>query len=266
MVTSPASAEPMYSVQVNMSGCAYDIRVNDGPLYENVQGFPLVVELPANRWIRNGANEISFHLTPAPGATRMDKECHCTAVVYVRDRSEDRESRREVAKLEYPGPSPVTRLGNTVIATGSFVADVPYPVFRWFTSGEIAYGEETRLQLVKEVESFHALLEAKNLDALAARVLERDKEDAAALYRSLGEQVGFSRRDYSQFFDEAAYTLRPARTATAKLRIFGNGRLARLDLSNGQSPVYYLTADRQTAGYVGMVFCLNGDGKWMVIR
>ena len=261
----PANLEPYYTVQLNMAGCVYDVRVNDAPLYENVRGYPVVVELPANRWIRNGGNELGLHLRPQAGKTALDEGAKASAVVYVREKEADRETRQQVARLEYPGAAAVDQQGAETIVRANFSAAVPFGLFRWFTSPEIS-GEGALNELLEELDNFHRLLAAKNMETILAAVRERDREDAPALYRTLEEQAASSRREYQQFFDETDYTLRPLHTKDVRLRIFGHGRLARVDMKNWQSPVYYLTADRQTAGYLTLVFCRDVQGRWVVIR
>jgi len=261
-----AAPQPYYTVQLNMAGCGYDVRVNDGPLYANVRGYPVVVEMPANRWIRDGGNEVSFHLRPQAGKAALDEGAKASAVVYVREKEADRETRREVARLEYPGAATVDRHGDETIVATRFSAAVPFGPFRWFTSPEIPAGEATLNELLGELENFQRLLAAKNMEAILAAVRARDREDAPALYQTLEEQTASSRREYQQFFDETEYTLRPLHTKDVRLRIFGHGRLALVSMKNGQSPLYYLTADRQTAGYLTLVFCRDVKGRWVVIR
>ncbi len=264
---APASAQPFYSVQLNLQGCAYDVRVNDGPVYQNVRGLPVVVEFPINRWVRNGPNEVSLHLRPGAGQSALTEDAKCAAVVYVRQKSADRDTRREVARLEYPKSAAVRREGDETIASAPFSATVPFALFRWFSSPELADGEATLSELMSELTRFHDLFAAKDIDAILAAVRQRDTEDASANYTTLAEQAAASRREYAPFFNESAYELRPLITKNVRLRLFGNRRLARVELlSNGQPPLYYLTADHRTAGYLTMVFCRDAGGKLMIIR
>lgn len=264
---APTSSQPFYTVQLNLQGCAYDVRVNDGPVYQNVKGLPLVVEFPINRWTRNGPNEVSLHLRPGAGRSALGEDAKCTAIVYLREKAADRESRREVARLEYPKSAAIRREGDETIASAPFSAAVPFPLSRWFTSAEFTDNEATLSELMRELERYHDLFAAKNIDAILAAVRERDVEDAAANYTTLPEQAASSRREYSPYFNESEHELRPLITKNVRLRLFGNGRLARVELlSNGQPPLYYLTADHQRAGYLTMVFCRDVTGKLMIIR
>jgi len=259
-------SRPFYTAQLNMEGCAYDVRVNDGPLLENLRGLPVVVEIPMNHLLRSGANEISLRLRPPEGQAALDRDTKSSAIVYVRESGEDRERRREVAKLEYPGAAPARSDGSDTVVTTTFPANVSFPLFRWFTAPEIAANDNTRAELIAEHQRFHDLLAAKNIEAILAAVRERDREHAAAYYETLSEQVADTRRGFQLLLDEGEYTLRPPQLKNPRLRIFGNGRLARLDLSNGRSPLYYMMTGAQTAVYVTLVYCRDAQGKWLVIR
>jgi len=262
----PDISQPWYTVQLDIAGCAYDVRVNGGPLYENAQGYPVTVELETNRWLRNGANELEFYLRPLQGQRNIDRDCRCKGVVYLREKSADRDARTEVARLEYPGNSPQRREGPDTIIGARFSAQVPFGLFRWFTSTEIVDSDSTRAELVAELERFHALLASRDIDTALRRLAERDSEEAAAQYRTVAERTSDSRRVLTQLLDETEFMLQPTRTRNVRLRIFGSGHLARLDMPNGQSPLYFLSADRQRAGYVELVFRRDSAGGWVVAR
>ncbi|MDR3719931.1 MAG: hypothetical protein P4K98_14120 [Bryobacteraceae bacterium] len=265
-IDSIASSRPFYTVQVNLQGCAYGVRVNDGPVYHNAKGLPLVVEFPINRWTRNGANEVSLHLRPMAGQSALNERVKCTAIVYLREKDADRETRREVARLEYPKSAVIRSERDETVASAQFSATVPFPLFRWFTSPEFADGETTLSELMRELENFHTLLAAKDIDGILAAVRVRDVEDAAANYTTMQDQVANSRREYSQFLD-SRYELRPLITNNVRLRLYGNRRLARAELlSNGQPPLYYLSADRKAASYMTLIFSRDSLNKWVIIR
>jgi hypothetical protein len=236
-------------------------------VYQNIEGLPVVAEFPINRWVRNGPNELSLYLRPAAGRGTIGKDVKCVVIVYQREKSADRETRREVARVEYPKMPATRRDGDEILASTPFSAVVPFGLFRWFTAPEIADGDVTLSELLGELEKYHALFTAKDIDAILNAVRERDREDAMANYATLADQAANSRREYSLYFSESEYELRPLITQNVRLRLFGNRRLARVELlSNGQPPLYYLTADHRTAGYLTMIFCRDAGGKWVVIR
>jgi hypothetical protein len=262
----PGESQPFYSLQVNMQGCIYDIRVNDGPVYRNAKGFPLVVEFPINRWLHNGDNEFSLRLRPMPGQSALGKEAKCTAIVYVRENGADRDTRKEVARLEYPATRAVRQANGEDILIAQAPASFPFQAPRWLTAATIADTPETLAGLLRKLEEFRSLLAVRNMDGVLVVVRDRDEEDALASYQTFAEQQAGSRREYQLVFDENEYVLQPLRTKDAQLRLYGNGRLARLEIGNGQSPLYYLTADRKSAAYITLLFMRGISGEWVVIR
>jgi hypothetical protein len=255
------SARPLYTVQLDIGGVAWEARVNDAPLFAEMQGLRTGTELPLNRWIRNGANRFSYRLRPRPGQDGIPGNTRLSAVLYVRDWEADRQSRREVARVEYPGPTSV-RDGETILET-AFQAQVPYPPFLWFASDTIAGGETTRLDLAREYGRFYEWAASRNLEAVVRAMAVRDREDARANYASLGTQVANTRQTYGSLFN-GGYELRPDRTDAAHLRIYGEGRLARLELSNGKPPLYYRASISMVA-YLPLLFC-RYRGAWTIIR
>lgn len=257
------SAPPLYTVQLELGGVAWEARVNDAPLFAEPQGFNTLTELPINRWVRNGANNLSLRLRPRPKQTGIPLNTRLSAVIYSRDVGAERQSRREVGRLEYPGPT-ADQNGTTVLQT-TFQAPVPYAPFLWFASETIADSEETRLALAREVERFYQWLVDKDLEAIVQALAARDGEDAAAMYRSVAEQQENTRFMYRRLAGGGDYELRPVRTDVALLKIYGDGRLACLELSNGKSPIYYRAGSPDLVAYLPLLFCRN-HGRWVIIR
>ena len=260
-----AASQPFYTVQLNVEGCAGDIRVNGAPVYENQRGIPFIVEIPDNHLLRSGPNQLTIRMSPMPGRAALDEGTRVSAIVYMRESGQERDARREVARLEYPGAAGTPEDAATVIGA-PFDAAVPFPLFRWFTSPPIDDNAATRDALIRELERIYSLLEQRDMAGILTAVGERDREHASAYYQTVEEQLAETRRMFANLFDPAEYTLRPLRTKNVRLRIFGNGRLARLDLSNGASPIYYMMAGEDMAAYVTLIFCKDPRGGWLVIR
>src|SRR5262245_24011435 len=98
-------SRPYYTVQLTAYGCAHEVRVNDAPLYEDCEGNPGTVELPANACMRDGQNVVALEIAPMPGAAVFEEGAQVEAVVYVRSIDQDRERREEIARLSHvPAP------------------------------------------------------------------------------------------------------------------------------------------------------------------
>jgi hypothetical protein len=255
--------EPLYTVQLDIAGAAADVRCNDAPIFQEQHGYNTVTELTLNRWIRNGANSISLTLGPGDGERQVALGARGSAVVYVRAFPAERESRREVARVSYPAIA--DRAGNRLRVEGAFDAAVPYDSLLWLGSETIVPDERTAGELTLELSRFHDWLAGGDLESIVGAMSVRDREDAAAIYQTLDQQVSNTRRTYAVFINDADAELRPLAADRAMLRVYGQGRLARFELSNGRSPVYFHLRSMDMAAYMPVFFCRH-EGRWLFIR
>ncbi len=61
---SMLQGKPFFSIKVDISGCRYEVRINDIPVIENSDGLPITTSFPVNEYITNGNNELSIFLMP----------------------------------------------------------------------------------------------------------------------------------------------------------------------------------------------------------
>ncbi|HEX2747539.1 MAG TPA: hypothetical protein VHM91_06050, partial [Verrucomicrobiales bacterium] len=61
------SDQPVFRLLVDVRGCVCEVRINDVPVWANAGGIASRATLSVNEWLFAGENEISLHLTGAPG-------------------------------------------------------------------------------------------------------------------------------------------------------------------------------------------------------
>src|SRR5262249_11909265 len=127
--------EPFYTVKLTAYGCRYDVRLNDAPLYEDQEGDSAGLEIPANEWLRDGENTLSFYLQPLPGEADFDKRTDVEAILYVREMGQAKEQRQELMRLTYvhaeqsdeaAAPQPLRFFEK------AFTLRLPFAPWRWF--------------------------------------------------------------------------------------------------------------------------------------
>lgn len=279
------------------------VSVNGGPAWEDADGLPFNAELPLQPWVCDGTNRLRIDLVPVPGAADFDSDTEVSAILYVREWGADRSTRIEVTRLTWPplpgsaepgqpsvpfAESPafheyVKPQGNHQDEDGSspggiqhprtrisvwrdFVAHVPFPRWRWFDAPHAEDAPETIDELWKELESFHHLLIARDVDAIVKALEWRNTELAACQYQSMSKRLADCRAEYVDMVEDR--DLKPAQPTREEsvLRLFAGGRLARIDAWHGRSPLYYVQKQNAYAVYLPLMFCRDGRGGWKIIR
>jgi hypothetical protein len=59
---NPLLKTPVVSIDFSVSGCAYQIRVNDISVYADYFGTPMAAAIPVNEYLKSGDNTFSIHL------------------------------------------------------------------------------------------------------------------------------------------------------------------------------------------------------------
>jgi hypothetical protein len=262
---------PFYTVQVTLYGCAYDIRLNDGPVFESAEGYPGTVELPANPWLKHGDNTLSLLLRPMPGVPTFDRDTDCEAVVYVRESGQERSERTEVTRLRYAfatgGPAPQPGSAEPLRVDKTFALQLPrLPRWRWLSSRPIRDPGAALRQLASELETWHGLLRTGDVEALLATQALRDEEMAAAYYQPPEVRRTETRRELEELVSGADGRLADLSTTDLTLRVFGGGRLARLDDPEGESPIHFLQSGSLLVTYLPLVFTQSTEGRWTICR
>ncbi|MFH1347445.1 MAG: hypothetical protein ABIH22_02015 [Candidatus Margulisiibacteriota bacterium] len=190
--------KPYYTVQLDISNCVYDVRINDALLFEENEGFPVRVELPINHWLKDGSNIISAYLKPYPGEKTLRKDCDFLATVYVRESGSKRDARIEVVKLEYSsqkgGEKPLK-------IEKSFNVSVPFPKWKWMSAEPLKEDQETLAAIIKKLKDFHSLLKNKDLEKVVNECEVKYEEIAAAYYDPLKDHQDRRRNEFKELMD-----------------------------------------------------------------
>jgi hypothetical protein len=269
---SQSMKHPVFVVRIEAAGGAVDVLMNDGPFFQTDHPAPFQTEVPDISWARPGTNEISCRLSPARGQTALDPGAECLLIVYMHENGANPDTRTEITRLAYHVRGASEVIGKTestsdgVTIRRTFEADAPFPNPEWLSAPVIQDTPETLAGLIGELKNFYKLLETKNMSGILAVLDARDRVRAAHLYQSLEAQREGTRQEYSMVMDSTDMVLRPVIEKNVKLRLFGQGRLARVDLqSNQQSPLYFVAKDKTFAAYVTLIFCKTPTGSWAIV-
>jgi hypothetical protein len=267
----PTGDKPIYSLQCDIAGCGYEIRCNDGPLLSKPRPIPVTVELPLNAWIHSGTNRISATITPPPSGS-FDEDTEMEFQVYRKQDGESRESRTEISKFscKFKDGKPDTATSLTPKESGyvlahEFPVSVPFSESQWINNLDIPEDNQSRERIFQQYLSFHQLLRTRNIEAVIKLLSARTAELAGAFYEPVDEQRRVLREQFMKLFGDPSVELRDI-PQTAVLKTYGSGKLARLELKNGESPIYYLLTKFNVAQYVSLMYTQSKSGEWIIIR
>lgn len=267
-----AGNSPIYLLQCRIRGCACDIRCNDAPLLIQKTALAVIVELPLNSWIRNGNNIITAAVNP-PAGRSFDRNSKLEVILYQRQALDDRNARREVSRFSCTFVDARTPQTDATIVPAEpgfllsrdFAATVPFPESRWFENLGVTNDEGTRVDLLGQYWNIHRALVNRDLEAVLSRFHFKTAETAAAYYIPLAEREAEVRAQLGRLFGNSDAQLQEVRPS-ASLRVYGHGRLARLELENGECPIYYLLTKFNVAQSMSLMFTKGRGGDWLVIR
>jgi hypothetical protein len=100
--------QPFTSVNIDITGCTYQVLINDVPIMENADGLPVQVTIPVNEWMRSGKNTFSMRLGPVEDANKLAEDgqsCKATAELLLRESSAPKSDNIVISKLSYHSPA-----------------------------------------------------------------------------------------------------------------------------------------------------------------
>ncbi len=103
--------KPFFSVKVDISGCRYEVRINDVPFLTNEEGFPITANFPVNEWITRGENELSLYLMPLvedinkTTTTELNDKCKASASIQIRQSGTPADSNLPINTIIFHGSS-----------------------------------------------------------------------------------------------------------------------------------------------------------------
>jgi hypothetical protein len=283
------SDQPIYFLQLRISHCAYDVRVNDCPVTRNLKGLPVTATYPLNLWLVRGENELTIELLPLKGQRIVDTSATFQAFLELGDKQKPdseppvvgefvaKEAKGSATSLPENSNNSASRVYAQYLAretrsdgrvTYSFKFNAAVPTERWvWSNGKVMFATESvKSELLGVLSSAWQLLDKKNIDALADWFAVRNRELAAAKYKSYDEERRATIDRYRDYLNDTSLRLDPLWTKDLTVSVFGHGKLARLDDKYGESPLYFANKDYSVLANVVIIFYRDSTGKLIPIR
>lgn len=293
--------KPFFMIGINISGCAYDVRINDVTIMDDKKGFPVSVDMPVNEWIVSGKNQLSIHIRPIGHDTDISTIAEGSATLLVRQSGTPIELNQPISRLAYShsGVDEKSKIINSTTpgkydsnnkfissAEGDVIVgevaikisadekeviitqDVEFysslPKWAWTDSDIIPNTEDTRKQLIKEYQQIWNLLNSKDVkEKIIPQFTERTKELAQGYYVGEIEMVPMD-LEKSPFNPELE--LAALYEDRSYLKISANGRLATLLHDwNDDAMIIYRIPEKNMMETYDITFRKSG-AKWIITR
>ena len=282
--------EPYYTLAFTAGGCPWDIRVNDGPVLSDGEGRGTVsTEIPINRWLADGPNEISMRLKPGAGLPRGEVRLE----LFVREHALPKESKTSLFRLETKTPLPdvpqaeepgspdggesgqeaalpITlqpESGGILLGRHEFTASMPAPPWSWMAQSPAPLSEADRTALAAEVRKFWEVLKSEDPKALLEALSARSSELQRAFYTSAEDFERELLGHFTFLWEEDDWQLKKLDLSDLDFRSFGGGRLYQpYDRVTNESVVYYVDQSDGEADYLEIIFARDGKGGWLIVR
>lgn len=293
--------KPFFMLGINISGCAYDIRINDVTIMDDKKGFPISVDMPINEWIIPGENQLSIHIRPTGNEAEISTIAEGSATLLVRQSGTPVELNLPISRLAYShnGIDDKSKIVNStssgkydssnkftssaegdvivgesavkvsddkkvVIITQSIELYSSLPKWAWTDSDIISNTEDTREQLIKEYQRIWNSLNSKNVKGkIIPQFAERTKELAQGYYV---DEIKMIPTDLEKSPFNSELELIDLYEGRSYLKISANGRLATLlhDWNDDAMIVYNIPEKNMMETY-DITFRKSGD-KWIITR
>ena len=277
------------SLRWSVGGCRYDVRINDVPIFQDLErGYPTTANMSVNEFIVPDDNDLSIHLSPAPGEKELGAHSRAELTLMVRPhtarKGKDVVLTNLIVQGGAAGPEQATEdslpplgagwgqvgpAGAVVMPPAGLLASrrvsftLPAYAWRWLKSDVIAADATTRRDLEKIYTAIWTRLSQGQSDWVYQGMQERHAEMAQALFepvRTLETENGLH-----EAVRDSSSTLFPLELPDAVMQVYGGGRLARLVRWDGRPLVVFVQKAGGTADYYPITLRRQGSA-WIICR
>ncbi len=100
--------EPIFVLRFDVSGCQYDVRINDVNYIPGVmsdpEGIPLVSDVPVTQWMISGKNTVGIKVGPVKDAEHLSKQrakCDIKIALRVKQHGANASSYQTISQINY---------------------------------------------------------------------------------------------------------------------------------------------------------------------
>jgi hypothetical protein len=228
--------------------------VNDRPLLNFNRGSNINTEIPFNTFLNNGINEIWCKIIPPRGQDILSDTAF-VRITILESGLNNSEPSRELNKFNTPsfkadqdsGPYAqyiletrftVSILYNSVLSAG----------LDFISSGTL------QIELFQAYMEFREAFQTKNIDKVMRLLTLKINETAALKGTSPAEMENEIRADYLGYISDPSLELWEFTEDKVFLKIYARGKLACLEVKNGNQPLCFINRTDHIAIYIPLYF------------
>ena len=277
----------VYTLGMHMAGCRYDVRINDVPIFRDVDaGHPLGATMAINEYLVPGPNRLSASLRPRRGLEELERPAETfTLSLLGRAAGEPKTANQVLARIDLRPQGDPGQLASltgdglglltvnpalSVAGDGRQALDLGFDFaptgashsWAWQTSEPIENSPRNRDSLRALFADWTARLARRDAAWLLPAIGERNRELSQALFEPIAALDGHG------LFDAVAdpsLTLHDPEIEHTELMVFAQGRLAQLVRWDGSAVIVFLEADGFNARHYPLTF-RQGPSGWIVCR
>jgi len=257
--------QPNYYLIIKCVDCNFRLLVNDRPLYHLDRGANINTQLPINSFYLPAGNQFNCIITPVKGFNTIS-ETSKLIIKFIQDLPYG--DSKEISSFETPSykvdeKNPAKSSDNI---SGELNMSIPYkPVLS--TGLSLNDALTLKNELYGKYYNVLILLKEKKVDEVVSLFSLRIKDIAGLNGQSESEITEGVKKDYQSYVDDSSLELWEFTIDKVFVKIYGNKKIACLEVANGNHPICFLNRKDRIAIYIPLYFFRNSTTQQLeVIR
>lgn len=256
---------PNYSLQIKCSDCNFHLVVNDRSLYHLDRGANLNTQLPINTFFLPSGNEFNCTITPIKGSDTISETAKL--VIKLMQESTDGES-KQISSFETPSYKVDEK--NPAKSNDSLSGELKMSIsYKPVLETGLALNDSPALknELYEKYQNILTFLKENKIDEILSSFAIRNQDIASLNGQSVTELSEGIKKDYQSYVNDSSLELWEFSKDKVYLKIYGNNKIACLEVANGNQPICFMNRKDRIAIYIPLYFFRNPNTKQLdVIR
>jgi len=259
------SQQLTYSIKTNCSDCNFVILINDRPVINFNRGTNIKTEIPINVFLKDGTNIFACKVVPPKDQDILSESAFLKITIIENNENADNPI-REVSVFNTPSfkpeddDPPYTQYS----LDGKFTTSILFSSV--LSSGfDLKNIEYLHNELFQAYMVLWQAFKSGNIDTVMRLLALKIKESAGLKGTPLLEMEKEMRADYLHYMSDSTLQLWEFTPEKVFLKIYGNNKLACLEVKNGQQPICFINREEHLAIYIPVFFYRNPQNQMLEI-